>query len=198
MISIVPKSSRAQERHDSFIQAINGHIKDCLAMPLTILVWGPGKSYENADGMIKMIGEKRVEMLNTLRLEGHNAIFSEELNKEIEALKEIGNFKIEELIQAHCADMICLLWGSSGSIGEAHDFCNRKEIAQKTILFIEKNDKEFYGEGMIEIFESFGGKVEKFDENDLKVCNVVKKAVKFASTLRKGKYLEIQTGGIIN
>lgn len=198
MVSIVPKSARAQEIHETYTKAIEEYIKDFKEKTsLTIMVWGPGEAYDAADGKIKLIRDKRIEIINALRRDGHNAIFSEELSKEIESLKEVGNFKIEELIQAHCADMVCLLWGSSGSIGEAHDFCNRKEIAQKMILFVEKTDREFYATGMIKIFQGYGGRLEQFDEIDLKACNVVGKAVEWASIFRGVKYL-VQAGGVIN
>lgn len=197
LISIVPKSERAQQMHEQYKMDIEGHINDFKALPLNIIVWGPGEAYDAAQGKLKLIRNKRLEMLNALRQDGHNANFSEELREEIKSLKELGNLKIEELIQAQCADMVCLLWGGSGSIGEAHDFGNLKEIAPKIILFVEKIERETYADGMIEQFLTLGGHLERFDENDLTACKVVGKAVGWALRFRKNKYL-CQAGGVSN
>lgn len=197
MVSIVPKSERAQQMHEQYKMDIEEHIHDIKALPLNIIVWGPGEAYDAAQGKLKMIRNKRLEMLNALRLDGHNANFSEELREEIKSLKELGNLKIEELIQAQCADMVCILWGGSGSIGEAHDFGNLKEIVPKIILFVEKIERETYADGMIEIFLCQGGKLERFNEADLIACNVVGKAIGWASRFRKVKYL-VQMGGVSN
>lgn len=183
---IVPKSKRAKEIHEIYIEDIGEYIynyKDIST--LTVLVWGPSENYDPSKELIR---NKRIEMLNALRTEGHNAVFSEEVREDVQALKEIGNFNIEEMIQIKGADMVCLLWGSEGAIGESYDFSTSKINAQKIILFIEKKDGVAYSDSMIENLRVLGGKIEEYDDSDLKACRVVGKAIDWSKKFRNAKY----------
>jgi hypothetical protein len=104
--------------------------------PLSILVWGPGSPKARLYG-------KRTDVRNKLRQLGHAAVFSEEIDEDIN-LRDIST-KARELIQAMEADFIVIIQDSPGSIAEAHDFAGFvQSIGSKMLIFIDREYQAGY------------------------------------------------------
>jgi hypothetical protein len=112
--STVDMKPRAREHYEKrFLPKYKRYINQVNETPLTLLVWGPGKSGGD-------LYSKRLQIRGLLRERGFAAVFSEEIEKDC----PVPGFssKARELLQACSADLIVVLHCSFGSVAEVHDF----------------------------------------------------------------------------
>lgn len=180
---IKPKSKRAVQFHEKeYLPRIQRVLKDIEETCLAILVWGPGKSES-------LLYKKRVEILNELRENGHDSFFSEEESGNI---NENQHFTVKSLeyIQSLSSDLIINLRSSPGSIAEAHDFSEHKEIASKMVIFADKETKGSYStEGALKEMEHLYRRIHFFEyPKDINECNLLSEIMEIVSTMQRTEY----------
>lgn len=125
---IVPKSKSAKEYHKNvFVPRIEALRKEIESVPLTVLIWGPGKT----NGVLY---EQRVGILNALRKRHIDAEMSESLTTETNE----WSHQSQEYMQAIAADLIIILCASPGSIAELAAFSTDEDLARKMVVFIDR------------------------------------------------------------
>ena len=100
-------SPLARAHYEKYIRWLKDDMPDIDATPLVVLVWGPGKS--GGDLFIK-----RGQIRDMLLKHGDVALFSEDLDEVCSGFS--GSARAKELIQAHRADFIIVIYGSPGAI----------------------------------------------------------------------------------
>ena len=113
---------------------IEEHRRKIRQISFSILVWGPSQADEEGHNL-------RLKIRDYLNSIGHDAKFSEELIAECreEALKSIIQ---EEVLHAHTANLIVVLYGSRGTQTEFDRILANDSVAIKSIVFVEKDKWE--------------------------------------------------------
>lgn len=148
--------------------------------PLMVLIWGPGKS----GGALY---EKRKQIRARLIKEKFAAAFSEDLCK---IPQEGDSLRVEEMIQASEADLVVLLYGSPGSIGEFHDFAQTKAIVSKMEIFVDSRQKDGYAFAgtLREANVQFGNVHTYVYPDDVTQCHLLGKVLTRLETMRRTKW----------
>src|ERR1700722_2243766 len=163
----VQMSPRAQGHYQRYLQWIEQRHREMEKTPLIVLIWGPGPS---GGALYK----KRLEIRGKLRQLGDVAVFSEEVDSELSVLS--GPMRARELIQAHGADLIVILYGSPGAIAETHDFGNfLQQLGSKMLVFIDSNYTSGYGySGLLDELKCLYGNVHAFEfPKDIDECHLL-------------------------
>lgn len=144
---LVPKSKPAIEYHESvFRPRLEALRKEIEAVPLTVLVWGPGESTAT-------LFERRVDILNALRSRNINAEMSESLTTD----GTEWSYQSQEYMQAIAADLIVILCASPGSIAELAAFSADEHLARKMVVFIDRrHDPSYVSQGPARDMSVFG------------------------------------------
>lgn len=102
-------------------------------IPVSILIWGP-----NPDGDTEL-AKLRLELRDTLNLDGHLAQFSEDL-----IIKNKISIRMQQLIHAQKFDLIVSLPSTPGTIGEIHDFATDRRVNNKLKVYLNNDYKDGY------------------------------------------------------
>lgn len=176
--STVRMSERARKHYEKkFLGKYQRYLAQVQAIPLTLLVWGPG--VRGGD-----LYEKRLQIRGRLRELGFAAVFSEEIDVDFPV--ETPSLKTKEFFQALSADFIIVIEASLGSTAEVHDFAGIKEIALKMMVFADKKSKDGYsGKGALEDLSLLYGNVHWFDyPKDVTECHLLAKVIARAELMR--------------
>jgi hypothetical protein len=167
----------AKRKRAVFQEKYKAFMKNSRQTALTILVWGPNPQSDSP------VANKRKEIVKELLKLGHHAAFSEEINGAEDGLSE----KSKEFAQAHGADLIIILVEDApGALAEAHDFCNVPKLAPNIYVMIPQKYKGGYSaQGAIkDLSDGYGG-VYWYEDNELKICNILERAVRRAEARRQ-------------
>lgn len=160
-------------------ECIEEFYKEIRKTKLTILIWGPAEPNKNSPDYHKKTYKKRVDIRNYLRKEGHNALFSEEIQDMAKKLGSDPNVILFEEFQARKADQIIILRTSYGSVGEFHEFWRDESLARKMVVFYDERHGSGFAHQADELFKANGGKVEAFKyPDDIDSCKVLEKVKK--------------------
>lgn len=170
----------ARHENERFKTAYEARLREVEKVPLTILVWGPNPQSESP------VAKKRNEIREELKDLGYNAMFSEDLSIQAGDISE----KAKEFAQALEAHLIFILVESApGALAEAHDFCNHPDIAPNLVVMIPKKYEEGYSaRGAIKILGDAYNGVYWYEDEDLNICNLRKRAVDMAGARRWIRY----------
>lgn len=153
------------------------------AIPLAVLVWGPGPS-SGGD-----LYHKRLQIRAQLREAGVAAVFSEEIDQ---AMPEVvGSAKARELLQAVTADLIVVIQGSAGSIAEVHDMSAfPRDIGSKMLIFVDKRAMTGYSfSGALCELRDLYGNVEVYTyPDDIVQCHLSGAVHRKVTVLRHAKW----------
>jgi hypothetical protein len=172
----------AQRYYDEeFLPRLSKIQKEVKRTTLGILVWGPGPT---AGGLF----DKRRQIRNKLREDGHAALFSEDIAPD--NFSPAWSLMDQELAQALVIDCIILLYSSAGSIGEAHDFAQYSQVAEKMLVFVDQRDRHGYGaQGALKDLHDRHKNVEFFVyPKDVIECNLLEKVLLRVATLQIAKW----------
>jgi hypothetical protein len=178
----VPMGPEAQRYYDEeFLPRLSKIQKEVTRTTLGILVLGPGPT---AGGLF----DKRRQIRNQLREDGHAAIFSEEIAPD--NFSPAWSLMDQELAEALAIDCIILLYSSAGSIGEAHDFAQYSQVAGKMLVFVDQRDRHGYGgKGALKNLQDQHQNVEFFVyPKDVVECNLLEKVLLRVATLQITKW----------
>jgi hypothetical protein len=163
----VPPSPEPEELYKE-LERRSEHWEDqVLRISLNILVWGPGKG----GGALY---EKRLQIRDVLRQQGHDARFSEDVRRK----SKLGKLSLrhEELLQALAADLIVTLYCSPGSIAEVHDFARLDVLGRKMLIFADEDTREGYGgQGLLRELLEDSKNVEYYTPDDITQCHLLGK-----------------------
>ncbi|MEK7395384.1 MAG: hypothetical protein AAB116_00465 [Candidatus Poribacteria bacterium] len=183
-MQITPLTNEAKEFYEKiFLTKYKNLVESVNKTPLAILIWGPG----NTGGNLYC---KRIDILNALRESGHAAIFSEEIEKD----RPIGDMSthIKELLQAIEADFIVIIYGSSGSVAETHDFAKYiRDIGSKMLIFIDEEYQDGYGNrGVLLDLKTLYNNVSTYKyPDDIKKCYLLRSVQEKVKVLQHAKWL---------
>jgi len=170
---LIPKSQRAKEYHKKvYHRRREKYLRQVKKIIFSILVWGPGE--KGKEDLYK----KRLDIVNYLRLQEHDAFFSEEEDPEMGA-GDYPTVKAREFIQALAADLIVILRCSFGSTAELHDFADYEELASRMLLFIDRETNSSYSnQGVVKELGEIYRDVYQFSyPDDIQACNVASKVL---------------------
>jgi hypothetical protein len=175
----------ARQTRDRFLEARARFLEQRESISLSVLVWGqhPKSTSE--------VGKKRREIKQELIDLGHYAVFSEELAVQ----GAYVSHKVDELAQAHAADVIiALIEDSLGALGETHEFGPYPDIAPKFfVLAPSKYQHDYSGLGILRDLTGYG-KVHWYKPPDLKACKVLDAAVRHVETIRNYRFCQNKLG----
>ena len=173
----------AKQSRKRFLEKRARFLKRRESIVLNVLVWGqhPKSTSE--------VGKKRREIRQELIKLGHYAAFSEEHAVEGAYISQ----KVDELAQAHAADVIiALVEDSLGGLGETHDFGPYTDIAPKFLVLAPTRYQDSYsGLGILQDLTGYG-KVYWYKPSDLKACRVLETAVRHVETIRNHRFCQIK------
>jgi len=165
----------AHQEQKRFLDAYFQRVKRVLALvSLTVLVWGPSPTLNTPTA------EKRKQIRQAIRMNGHNALFSEEIDSSL--LTEDGlemPLSILETAQALEAHFIVVLVDkeSKGVIAEL-DICARDDVAAKVFVLVPTIFKEgFIQKDALTLIEGGNGAVYWYFDEEIDSCKVLKMAV---------------------
>jgi hypothetical protein len=166
----------------SFEARLREHEAKAARIALTVLVWGPapGDSLEY---------RKRCEIRDTLRAEGHDAAFSEDLLPKNRAVDDPLD---EELLQADSADLIIVLYQSRGTQTEVDVLLGYPRFAEKALIFVSQ---ETHAAAYKSVSGGHWKKLEKiaqiveYTAEQLNACLVVGQAHDWAEKCRRAIYI---------
>lgn len=181
-------SPQAKAHFDKYVRWIKDDMSDIETTPLVILVWGPGESGGD-------IFQKRVQIRQMLRERGDVALFSEELDEACKGFA--GSSRAKELIQAHRADFIIVLYSSPGSIAEVHDFGGfLKVLGTKMLVFVDSRHINGYGyTGLLSELKAEFNNVHHYKyPEDIAECHLMAAVDEKLGRLRIAKWWAAQSG----
>jgi len=187
---LVPLTDEAQKEQERFLSELRKQVERIKKISFTVLVWGQS---EDAD---TPVSQKRANIRDHLRRNGHNALFSESISDDA-CFKGLSE-KSKEFAQAKSAHLIIiLLEGSPGALAEAHDFCNHPDLAGKFYIIIPDNYKNGYSvKGAIkDLSDGYGG-VYWYHEGEIESCRVLEKAINRVEARRNIHYRQLSNGVI--
>ena len=182
----IPKTTKAKEYHEKyFLSRAVKKLKEINNLPVQVFVCGPTLEAN------KPLALKRNDTIDELRKLGHDANSGEELVSELKKYDD-GDLKttnVYERIVAAQSELIVIFCGSFGTVGETHDFLNIPEIAQKTLVFIERSNTGGYtGQGVIELHK-ITGLVEMYDPEDIDSCKLKGKVLEWVRHCQSIKWM---------
>jgi hypothetical protein len=135
-------SPKAREHYAKYLSWLEDRRREVDSTPLIVLVWGPGA--DGRDLNQTKLYQKRLQIRDILRERGHAAAFSEDIDAKCRDFS--ASSRARELLQAHGADFIIVIYGSPGSIAETHDFGGfLDELGSKMFVFIDSRYVSGYG-----------------------------------------------------
>lgn len=162
-----PKTQAAREAYEAFLRSYLAQIERSKEVSLSILVWGPAPTSDSP------AARKRVEIGQFLSEEGHNAMFSEQL----EAVPVPGNWsaKALEYAQAKVVHLIfILIEDSPGALAEAVDFICLPQLASKCVVLVPRHYRSGYpASGPLQEHDDGYRGVFWYSAEDLETCNVL-------------------------
>ncbi len=108
-----------------------------------------------------------------------------------------GSARAKELIQAHRADFIVVLYSSPGSIAEVHDFgALLKILGTKMMVFVDSRHTQGYGYSRLlsELKAEFANVNHYTHPEDITVCHLMAAVDKKLGRLRIAKWWAAQCG----
>jgi hypothetical protein len=105
--------------------------------------------------------------------------------------------RAKELIQAHRADFIIVLYSSPGSIAEVHDFGGfLKELGSKMLVFVDSRHVKGYGySGLLSELKADFNNVHEFTyPEDITECHLMGAVDDKLGRLRTAKWWAAKTG----
>jgi hypothetical protein len=172
----------AKKSRTLFLKKRARFLKRREAISLTVVVWGqhPKSTSE--------VGKKRKDIKQELIKLGHHAVFSEELAVEGAYTSQ----KVDELAQAHAADVIIALVEDSAALSETHEFGAYRDIAPKFLVLAPTKYQDSYsGVGILRDLTGYG-KVHWYKPSDLTACRVLEAAVRHVETIRNHRFCQIK------
>jgi hypothetical protein len=151
-----------------------------------VLIWGPGPKGG-------ALFRKRCEIREALRMKGHAAVFSEELESEFRGFD--ASIKARELLQACAADFITVIYGSPGAVAEVHDFGGfARELGSKMLIFVDSDHRSGYGySGLLSELSTKFNNVRIFRyPNDVLKCNLLGAVEASIEDLRLAKWWKLR------
>jgi hypothetical protein len=182
-------SAVARAHYERYIRWLKDDMSDISATPLVILVWGPGESGGD-------LFAKRVQIKEMLLKQGDVALFSEELDEVCKGFA--GSARAKELIQAHRADFIVVIYASPGSIAEVHDFGGfLKALGSKMLVFADSRHTEGYGySGLLSELKAEFNNVQTYKyPEDIHECHLMAAVDEKLAKLRLAKWWADQLRG---
>ncbi|MDQ6759598.1 MAG: hypothetical protein M3Z32_07005 [Acidobacteriota bacterium] len=182
-------SPLARAHYEKYIRWLKDDMSDISATPLVVLVWGPGES--GGDLFVK-----RGQIKDMLIKHGDVALFSEHLDEVCSGFA--GSARAKELIQAHRADFIVVIYGSPGSIAEVHDFGGfLKVLGSKMLVFVDSRHTEGYGySGLLSELKAEFNNVQTYKyPEDIHECHLMGDVDKKLAKLRLAKWWAGQLRG---
>ncbi|MGO9603652.1 MAG: hypothetical protein ACLQAT_09690 [Candidatus Binataceae bacterium] len=157
-------------------------VNDASKHKLRVLVWGPALP---AVGQLPdPIQEKRIQIKEALKAEGHYAYFSEDLVPSASPLPV--NFL--EAVQAREMDAVVALATTHGAVGEVHE--EGIQLGKKLSLWLSPAARGKYLDmGMRHNIEASGGRVVYFQNSHVSACALTLASVDFVNWKR---YLQAQ------
>jgi hypothetical protein len=180
-------SPAAQAHYKKYVRWLKDDMSDIEATPLVVLVWGPGESGGD-------LFKKRLQIRDELREHGDVALFSEELDKVCTDFT--GSARAKELIQAHRADFLVVLYSSPGSIAEVHDFGGfLKILGSKMLVFVDSRHVSGYGySGLLSELKADFNNVHEFKyPEDITECHLMGAVDEKLGRLRIAKWWAAKT-----
>lgn len=151
------------------------------SISLSVLVWGQNlKSLSEVSKKRGQIGQELIKL-------GHYVVFSEELAVEGAYVSQ----KVDELAQAHAADVIiALIEDSPGALGETHEFGPYPDIAPKFfVLAPTKYQQDYSGLGILRDLTAYG-RVHWYKPAELQACRVLEAAVQHVEAIRNHRFCQ--------
>jgi hypothetical protein len=180
-------SPLAQAHLQKFKRWLKEDMAEVETTPLVVLVWGPGESGGD-------LYQKRLQIRDMLRGGGDAALFSEELDALCAGFK--GSARAKELIQANRADFIIVLYGSPGSIAEAHDFGFFDVLGSKMLVCVDSRHVDGFGyKGLLtDMQKRFNNVHEYAYPEDIRDCHLMTALEERLETFRVGKWWAVRLG----
>jgi hypothetical protein len=133
--------------------------------------------------------QKRQQIRGLLRLRGDAAFFSEELDVAYSDFS--ASARARELLQAHGADFLVVLYSSPGAIAEVHDFGGfLYELGSKMLVFIDSRHVSGYGyTGLLSELKARFNNVQTFEyPKDIVECHLTGAVEERLKSLRLAKW----------
>jgi nucleoside 2-deoxyribosyltransferase len=158
-------------------------------IPLRILVFGPNPKAALKAPTVKVgkIAQKRIEIRDWLKSEGHEVLFPEDVySKAPPAL----NVAAQELMMMRDCDFIVIIVESPGSNVELGVLSSHADLAQKTHAFIDKTFKTGYAYASCQLLKEISGAFYPYSyPKDIDGCHLKTKVQRTVRRLQLVKYL---------
>ena len=171
-------------------KAISELISDALsANKLDILVFGPQVAKPSPDPRMAKYQAKRKEIRAKLEELGHNVGYAEDL-VDLKIPGPSGNAYFQELLLMEAYDFIVNIVESPGSIAEGTVPANKREIAQKTSIFIDQSHEHGFVFATFEVAKIMGAHLHGINyPNDLDHCHLLGAIEERVTQIQIMKYL---------
>ena len=175
----------ARQTRARFLEERARFLKRRESISLSVLVWGQNPKFPSE------VSKKRRQIRQELIELGHYVVFSEELAVEGAYVSQ----KVDELAQAHAADVIiALIEDAPGALGETHEFGPYPDIAPKFfVLAPTRYQQDYSGLGILRDLPGYG-RVHWYKPPDLKACRVLEAAVHHVEAIRNHMFCQNKLG----
>lgn len=155
---------------------------------LKVLVFGPSSTIPHPPGFTADLATKRQQIRDALNIDGHNAVFPEDLmSGSIDPT--INNPYIWEQLLVKEYDMVVNLVGTFGSVSELSLFM-REHLALKAALFFNQDHCSGLGFAQAKAIEALGATLETYIyPDDLASCNLMERVRRKVWAVRVGKFM---------
>jgi hypothetical protein len=174
----VPLTSEASALVSRLRTRIRERFAAIRRMPVGVLIWGPGIESPSP------LAAVRQELRRALRMEGHAALFSEELTEEGSTL----SLRTQQFTHALECDLIVSLPCTPSAIAELHDFATDLRISSKTLVFLDQSQMEGYASQSLESTSTINSCRVKYYPNDQETSMILKVTLSEAQKIREMKY----------
>lgn len=153
---------------------------------LEILVFGPAVSPPSTDPHIASLQAKRVEIKRRLLDEGHSAQFGEDVyDPTLPA--HLADPLLQEIVAMKAADLIIVLVGSPGAIGEAVTIARDQSLCPKAHFYCFEEHKDGLVVRHLTFIEAFGARCDLMSLHAVQACHLTSAVVEKVRAIQVGK-----------
>lgn len=153
---------------------------------LEILVFGPAVDPPSGDPHVASLQSKRKEIKARLLAEGHSVAFGEDIFDPTLPAHVVDPL-LQEIVAMQAADLIIVLVGSPGSIGEAKTITGKKELCQKSAFYCFEDHKNGLVVQHLQFMQKYGATCALVSLPAVQACHLTGAVLEHVRAVQVGK-----------
>lgn len=153
---------------------------------LEILVFGPAVNPPSSDPYVASMQAKRMEIKARLVGEGHSVAFGEDvIDRSLPP--HLADPLLQEIVAMRAVDLIIVLVGTPGAIGEAITISRERELCQKAGFYCFEEHKDGLVVQHLAFMTTYGATCDLASLPAVQACNVTTQVMEKVHAVQAGK-----------